>query len=96
MSSDPNDRQQTNGTASSREEAEQPPADPPLDHSITTYQTDNPRWLWRLFTSGPADDADRYGDRVTALIARDVLEHFDDLSGNELEQALALVREHNV
>lgn len=44
-----------------------------MDHRTSPYTQETPRWLWQRFTNGPGDRHDRYSDRITALIALDVL-----------------------
>lgn len=47
-------------------------------HETRSYQTETPVFLWTHWTEGPASDYDRYKDRLTELIAEDVLEHCSD------------------
>lgn len=44
-----------------------------MDYGTSSYTQETPRWLWQHFTNGPGDRHERYSDRITALIALDVL-----------------------
>lgn len=59
-----------------------------------SYQTETPAFLWDPFTEVIADDYPRYKDRITVLIAEDVLEHCPErLSDRERELAQEIVEE---
>lgn len=63
-------------------------------YRTTSYQTETPKWLWQAWTAGPASDTDRYSDRLTALVARDVLEHApEQLADDERRDARKIIEE---
>lgn len=57
----------------------------------SSYTQETPKFLWEPWTKGPADDHDRYGERINSLIAIDTLAHCpDELDQDELAQAVEL------
>lgn len=64
------------------------------EYGTISYTQETPRWLWQRFTNGPGDQHDRYSERITGLIALDVLwDPGVDLPQSEQAQAKALVEE---
>jgi hypothetical protein len=57
-----------------------------MDYSTKSYTQETPAWLWKAWTHGPADDYDRYDQRLTRLIAADVLEHCPDELGDDQQR----------
>lgn len=53
------------------------------------YTQETPKFLWDPWTSGPADEHDRYGERINSLIALDTLAHCPGQLG-EQERAQAI------
>lgn len=52
----------------------------------TSYTQETPKPLWEAFTRGPAAAYDRYSQRLTELIAEDVLEHHGDELDDDLRE----------
>lgn len=44
-----------------------------MQYGTTSYTQETPKQLWHRFKTGPAEDYDRIHDRITELIALDVL-----------------------
>lgn len=65
-----------------------------MDYTTKGYNQQTPTWLWKAWTHGPADDYDRYDQRLTQLIAADVIEHCpDELEGEQHRRAVDLATE---
>jgi len=56
-------------------------------YETTSYQIENPTFLWKAWTNGPAEDYERHKDRITVLIADDILENCPERL-NERERAI--------
>lgn len=52
----------------------------------TSYTQETPKPLWEAFTRGPAAPYDRYSQRLTELIAADVLQHRGDELDDDLRE----------
>lgn len=65
-----------------------------MDFGTTCYTQETPGFLWDAFTKGPADDYERYSQRLTRLIAADVLANNpDELDPQQQEIAERLADE---
>jgi len=65
-----------------------------MDYTTTGYTQETPSWLWSIWTKGPADGYDRYDQRLTRLIAADVLENCpDELDAEQRQMATTLATE---
>jgi len=67
-----------------------------MEYGTKAYTQETPTWLWEIWTGeGPGTQADRYCDRITQLIAVDVLVHcperLDDRQQREAESLAAEV-----
>lgn len=69
-----------------------------MDYSTRSYTQETPAWLWDAFTDGgPAGRCDRYSDRITQLIAADVLANCpDQLDEGQRDLAEDLATEVNL
>lgn len=65
-----------------------------MDFSTTCYTQETPGFLWTAFTNGPADRYERYNERITQLIAADVLTQCpDELTDDQRRIVEALASE---
>ncbi len=66
-----------------------------MDSRSRSYTQETPAWLWLAWTDGgPGARADRYCDRITKLIALDVVANSpEQLSDREQREAEALAAE---
>lgn len=65
-----------------------------MNHNTKSYTQETPAWLWEPWTGGPGSEADRYAERLNALMALDVLSYCpEQLEATERREARRLVRE---
>ncbi len=66
-----------------------------MDSRSRSYTQETPAWLWEAWTDGgPGARADRYCDRITKLIAADVVANASEqLSERQEREAEALAAE---
>lgn len=63
----------------------------------TTHQIEQPTFLWKVWTNGPADEYDRYSDRIRILLAEDVLDDCPDrLDQRQRELVERIIEEDHV
>lgn len=65
-----------------------------MDYTTRGYNQQTPTWLWKAWKHGPGDDYDRFDQRLTQLMAVDVLDYYgDELDDDKRDRAADLATE---